>query len=114
MAAVLVLGALTLWWVTPLRAANRPTHGRRWPPKDAYRRALFRGEYVPNTNSDYLASRPYRRPKSRTLGSVKGLSVVSQGGVAQYRAGTVARDSIARALKVGTLVTGSLEPAEAR
>jgi eukaryotic-like serine/threonine-protein kinase len=46
----------------------------------------------------------------RTLGNVNGLSVVSQGGVAQYRAGNVARDSIARALKVGTLVVGSVEP----
>jgi serine/threonine-protein kinase len=44
------------------------------------------------------------------LGSVQGLSVVSKGGVAPYRGGTVARDSIARALKVGTLVTGSVEP----
>jgi serine/threonine-protein kinase len=44
-----------------------------------------------------------------TLGSVTGLSVVSKGGVAQYRGGTVARDSIARALKVGTLVVGSVE-----
>ncbi len=44
------------------------------------------------------------------LGSVPGLSVVSKGGVGQYRGGTVSRDSVARALRVGTLVTGSLEP----
>ena len=44
------------------------------------------------------------------LGGVGQLSVVSKGGVAQYRGGAVARDSIARALQVGTLVTGSVEP----
>ena len=44
------------------------------------------------------------------LSSVPGLTVVSKGGVAPYRGGTVARDSIARALRVGTLVTGSVEP----
>jgi serine/threonine-protein kinase len=43
------------------------------------------------------------------LASVPGLSVVSKGGVGQYRGGSVARDSIARALKVGTLVVGSVE-----
>ena len=35
---------------------------------------------------------------------------MSQGGVSQYRAGTLPRDSIARALKVGTLIVGSVEP----
>ncbi len=44
------------------------------------------------------------------LGSVQGLTVVSKGGVGQYRGGGVARDSIARALQVGTLVMGSIEP----
>jgi len=44
------------------------------------------------------------------LGSVQGLTVVSRGGVAPYRGGTVSRDSIARALRVGTVVMGSVEP----
>ena len=44
------------------------------------------------------------------LGSVQGLTVISRGGVAQYRGGAVSRDSIARALRVGTLVMGSVEP----
>jgi len=43
------------------------------------------------------------------LGAVQGLNVVSKGGVAPYRGGTIARDSIARALRVGTLVMGSVE-----
>ncbi len=44
------------------------------------------------------------------LGSVQGLSVISKGGVAPYRGGVVSKDSIARALQVGTLVMGSVEP----
>jgi eukaryotic-like serine/threonine-protein kinase len=46
----------------------------------------------------------------RALGSVPGLSVVSRGGVAPFRGAPVARDSIARALRVGTLVQGGVEP----
>jgi serine/threonine-protein kinase len=44
------------------------------------------------------------------LSGVQRLSVVSPGGVAQYRGTSVSRDSIARALQVGTLVVGSVEP----
>ena len=43
------------------------------------------------------------------LAQTEGLQVVSAGGVAPYRSADVPRDSIARALKVGTLVTGSIE-----
>ena len=43
------------------------------------------------------------------LGAVQGLSVVSAGGVAPFRGSEVARDSVARALGVGTLVQGSVE-----
>ncbi|HEY6925462.1 MAG TPA: serine/threonine-protein kinase, partial [Steroidobacteraceae bacterium] len=44
------------------------------------------------------------------LGSVQGLQVVSKNGVAPYRHSSLARDSIAHALQVGTLIEGSLEP----
>jgi serine/threonine-protein kinase len=47
----------------------------------------------------------------RELASVQTLSVVSRNGVAPFRGTTAGRDSIARALQVGTLVTGSIEPA---
>ncbi len=45
------------------------------------------------------------------LARVPGLHVVSRNGVAPYRDGLVAPDSVARALRVGTLVAGSVEPA---
>jgi eukaryotic-like serine/threonine-protein kinase len=45
----------------------------------------------------------------RELDQVQGIDVISKGGVEQYRGDSVSRDSIARALKVGTLVTGEIE-----
>jgi len=44
------------------------------------------------------------------LTAVSGLDVVSANGAAIYRGAGVAPDSIARALGVGTLVVGSIEP----
>jgi serine/threonine-protein kinase len=44
------------------------------------------------------------------LSTVEGLDVVSSSGVTPYRATDVAVDSIARALKVGTVVRGEVEP----
>jgi serine/threonine-protein kinase len=42
------------------------------------------------------------------LSRVKGLQVISRNGVGLYRGAAVAPDSIGRALKVGTLVSGTL------
>src|SRR2546429_1994462 len=44
------------------------------------------------------------------LDKVRSLDVISRNGVARYRHGTASRESIARALAVGTLVEGSVEP----
>ena len=44
------------------------------------------------------------------LSSVEGLTVVSKGGVAPFRGTTISSDSMARALRVGTLVRGRVEP----
>jgi eukaryotic-like serine/threonine-protein kinase len=45
------------------------------------------------------------------LDQVQGLDVISAGGVAPYRGDSISRDSIGRALRVGTLVTGGVEAA---
>jgi TolB-like protein/tRNA A-37 threonylcarbamoyl transferase component Bud32 len=45
-----------------------------------------------------------------SLGGVRELSVISRDGVGRYRGSTLGRDSIARALQVGTIVTGTVEP----
>ncbi len=44
-----------------------------------------------------------------SLSSVRGISVVSRGGVEQFRGASVGRDSIARALQAGTLIVGTVE-----
>ena len=44
------------------------------------------------------------------LDQVRSLDVISRNGVASYRHAKISRDSIARALAVGTLVEGSVEP----
>ncbi len=45
----------------------------------------------------------------RELAAVPTLDVISKGGVEPYRGDSVSRDSIARALGAGTLVTGGVE-----
>ena len=45
----------------------------------------------------------------RQLDQVPGLDVISKGGVAAYRGDSVSRDSVARALRAGTLVAGGIE-----
>ena len=45
------------------------------------------------------------------LGQVPSLAVISQNGVAPYRNPDLAPDSVARALAVGTVVRGTVEPA---
>ena len=45
----------------------------------------------------------------RQLAEVQTLDVISPNGVAPYRGDSVPRDSVARALKVGTLVQGGVE-----
>ena len=46
----------------------------------------------------------------RSLSGASSLTVISQGGVEKFRSATVAPDSIARALRVGYLVRGEVEP----
>jgi len=48
------------------------------------------------------------------LSPVTGLSVISRNGVAPYRDPEVSRDSIARALGVGSLIEGTVEPVAGR
>jgi TolB-like protein/tRNA A-37 threonylcarbamoyl transferase component Bud32 len=50
----------------------------------------------------------------RELDQVQGLDVISKGGVAPFREDSIPRDSVARALRVGTLVTGEVEQERGR
>ncbi|MEO8089708.1 MAG: protein kinase [Gemmatimonadales bacterium] len=48
------------------------------------------------------------------LDQVQGLDVISKGGVGPFRGDTISRDSVARALRAGTLVTGAVEQEKGR
>jgi TolB-like protein/tRNA A-37 threonylcarbamoyl transferase component Bud32 len=48
------------------------------------------------------------------LDQVQGLDVISKGGVGPFRGDSIPRDSIASALRAGTLVTGTIEPEKGR
>jgi serine/threonine-protein kinase len=103
---LLLLGA-TAWYV---RHRTTPGPGVTEGGLDPHNIAvLYFEDQSPRSDLGYVAS-GLTEGLIRSLGSVTGLSVVSKGGVAPFRAGGVARDSIARALRVGTLVQGSVEP----
>jgi eukaryotic-like serine/threonine-protein kinase len=70
---------------------------------------LYFEDQSPNHDLGYLAD-GLTEGLISALSSVPGLSVVSKGGVGEFRGGSISRDSIARALEVGTLVMGSVEP----
>ena len=57
--------------------------------------------YLANGLSEALMSR---------LGEVRALTVISKGGVGQFRGSELPLDSIARVLEAGTLIRGSVEP----
>ncbi len=105
----LAIGTLVVWWVSIGRTARSTDSVVEGGLERKRIAVLYFTDDSPKHELAYLTS-GLTESLIRTLASVKGLSVVSQGGVAQYRETTVARDSIARALKVGTLVGGSVEP----
>ena len=104
--AVLLLLAGTAWYVRH-RTAPGPavTEGGLDPHSIAI---LYFEDQSPRHDLGYVAD-GLTEGLIRSLGSVTGLSVVSKGGVGPFRGGGVAKDSIARALRVGTLVQGSVE-----
>jgi len=70
---------------------------------------LYFADQSPNHDLGYVAE-GLTEGLITALASVPGLSVVSKGGVEPFQGSGIARDSIARALQVGTLVMGSIEP----
>ena len=89
--------------------------GRSAPPSDAGGldrhniAVLYFEDRSPGGELAYLAD-GLTEGLITSLGAVRTLTVISRNGVGQYRGGTVGPDSIARALKVGTVVTGTVEP----
>jgi serine/threonine-protein kinase len=87
------------------RSANA---GARGFPADRLA-VLYFNDLSPDKRLGYLAD-GLSESLIRVLSQVSGLDVVSTSGVKQFRAKTVPRDSIARALEAGTLVEGNVEP----
>ena len=70
---------------------------------------LYFADLAPQKDLGYLAD-GLTEGLIDALSGVRGLSVVSKGGAAQYRGRGASLDSIATALQVGTIVYGSVEP----
>ncbi|MGI9041059.1 MAG: protein kinase domain-containing protein [Gemmatimonadales bacterium] len=103
--AALAVG-IAVWrpWITPGSASGLDTGGL-----DPRRIAVlyFGGE--PGSDSlGYLAD-GLTEGLIGELKQVQSLDVVSKGGVAPFRGQSIPRDSIARALRAGTLVIGNVE-----
>jgi serine/threonine-protein kinase len=69
---------------------------------------LYFSDLSPSGDLTYLADGLTEELIDR-LSQVRELDVISRNGVAPYRDGAVARDSIARALSVGSLIAGEVE-----
>jgi len=100
--AAVVLG-IAGWQLWPRAAA--PSVGGLDPRNVA---VLYFEDLSPNGELGYVADGLTEGLIDR-LSRVSALSVISRNGVAPYRSGDVPRDSIARALKVGSLIEGTVE-----
>jgi serine/threonine-protein kinase len=101
---LVVAGALGYW---RFRAGSRAGGGASGPDPNTIA-VLYFDDQSPNHDLSYLAD-GLTEGLIGALSEVNGLTVVSKGGSAQFRRKSVPRDSIARTLKVGTLVEGSVE-----
>jgi serine/threonine-protein kinase len=104
---VLVAGAGLAWKFWPRGTSVTAAGGGELDPHHVA--VLYFEDLSPKKELGYLADGLTEGLISE-LSEVQRLSVVSRGGVAQYRGSSVSRDSIARALQVGTIVAGSVEP----
>jgi serine/threonine-protein kinase len=70
---------------------------------------LYFEDLSPNGDLEYVAD-GLTESLIDQMSEVRSLDVVSRNGVAPYRGTDVAPDSVARALEVGSLIRGSVEP----
>jgi serine/threonine-protein kinase len=107
-AAVLLLaGGLSAWWIWLRPAPVSSTSAGASPNRIAVMYFASRG---PSDSLAYLAD-GLTEALIHELSQVKALQVISQNGVLPYKKSAVPPDSVARALKVGTLVQGTLSQA---
>ena len=112
--ALLVLAAVVLV-VRPWHRAGRGEAGRTGPGAqgaglDPRHIAVRYFEDLSRDSSLGFVADGLTEALIEELGSVTTLRVVSRNGVAPYRGSLLPRDSIARALQVGSLIEGTVEP----
>jgi eukaryotic-like serine/threonine-protein kinase len=103
------VGAWQVLWHRPAVESGAVTGGL-----DPHRIAVlyFQGD-VSGDSLGYLAD-GLTEGLIRELNQVQGLEVISKGGVAPFRGDSISRDSVARALRAGTLVVGGVEQEKGR
>ena len=108
---VAVLAAAGFFFLRPTLSDRGTVRPAAAAGEDARRVAVLYFQHPAGNDSlGYLAD-GLTEGLIRSLSQVQELDVTSRNGVAPYRNTTVSRDSIARALKVGTLVEGGVEQA---
>jgi len=107
-AVVLFLLLPTLWFLST-RATRAVTGGAGLDPSRIA--VLYFEDLTPDRRLGYIAD-GFTEALIGQLSQVPGLSVVSRGGAGAWRDPAVTRDSVARALKAGTLVQGRVESTE--
>jgi serine/threonine-protein kinase len=107
-AALFVVGAIGLGWRwKSARAAAAAAAGANADAKHVA--VLYFQDLSPDKRLAFLADGLTEGLIDR-LRDVQSLDVVSRDGVAPFRRKELAPDSVARLLKVGTIVTGTVEP----
>jgi serine/threonine-protein kinase len=107
---ILVMGAVAAWLWLPRSGRAGGASGGLDPRTVAVR---YFEDLSPGKELGYLAD-GLTEGLIDQLSPVPGLSVISRNGVAPYRNTDVSRDSIARALGVGSLIEGTVEPVAGR
>ncbi|HZA92032.1 MAG TPA: protein kinase, partial [Gemmatimonadales bacterium] len=109
-AVLLIAGGASAWeiWLRPKPASS--STGGASPNRIA---VMYFGSRGPSDSLGYVAD-GLTEALIHELSQVKALQVISQNGVLPYKKSSVSPDSVARALKVGTLVQGTLSQAGER
>jgi eukaryotic-like serine/threonine-protein kinase len=103
--ALPVLVLLLAGWLTRGKWLHRGTEGSGIDPRNIA--VLYFDDNSPGKSLGYLAD-GLTESLIYELGQVSSLKVISRYGVAPYKNASVTPDSLARALKVGTLVKGTV------
>jgi eukaryotic-like serine/threonine-protein kinase len=111
-AAAFVLVALTAWRLAPWRfegVSPAPSS-----TVDQRRIAVLWFDDLSDGNAGASLASGLTQDLIDELGAVRGLTVISTNGVRQFRETSVSVDSIARMLRVGTVVSGSVTASDTR